>query len=715
MRIPLLAIALALAPMFVSAAEPVLAGKTITHEDLWLMPRVGAPALSPDGRLVVFAVQEPAYKKEASRTNLWLVPSDGSAPARRITQNSSSEAGISWSADSTRIAFAAKRGDDKQAQIWVLDLARGGEALRATNLSSGASAPKFSPDGTRILFASRVYQDAKNDADNEKLTKEYDERKYKARVYTGFPVRFWDKWLDDKQGHLFVQTIGRDDVRDLLAGSALSKLPGFSMAGDDGGAQWAPDGKSVVFAASRNRDRAAWSFTSSDLFQVGVDSGEPKRLTGIDALDAGDSWSSPRFSRDGRTLVASFEQNSGSTYNANRLAVLDWPSLRPRGRVELPDVRSVESFGITPDGRSLFLTAEDAGQEKLYRAPIAGGLASLVSAPERGVWSSLAVGGSGSSTVLVASQESATEPPEIVRVDASGKPARKLTGFATAKSAALSLPPAEHFWFTNSRGVRIHNMVVRPPQFDPAKKYPLLVLMHGGPYSQWRDAWVLRWNYHLLAAPGYVVVLTNYVGSTGFGEEFSRKIEGDPLKGPGEDINEAADEAIRKFSFIDASHQCAAGASYGGHLANWLQGTTTRYRCLISHAGLVNLESQWGTSDGIYGREVSAGGPVWEQGKVWREQNPIRLAANFKTPVLVTAGEQDYRVPINNDLEYWSALQRMRVESRLVVFPTENHWILDGENSRYFYGEVNDWLARWLKDAPPRPVAKPPTEAKPAK
>ena len=239
-------------------------------------------------------------------------------------------------------------------------------------------------------------------------------------------------------------------------------------------------------------------------------------------------------------------------------------------------------------------------------------------------------------------------------------------------------------------------MLVRPPNFDPAKKYPLLVLMHGGPHTMWRDQWVLRWNYHLLGAPGYVVVLTNYVGSTGFGEDFARGILGDPFHGPALDINRAADEAIARFDFIDGNRQCAAGASYGGHLANWLQGTTERYRCLVSHAGLVNLEAQWGTSDVIYSREVSNGGPVWEQAPVWREQNPIRLGASFKTPTLVTVGEKDFRVPLNNTLEYWSALQRQQVESRLLVFPDENHWILKGGNSRYFYQEVHDWLGRWL-------------------
>jgi dipeptidyl aminopeptidase/acylaminoacyl peptidase len=200
----------------------------------------------------------------------------------------------------------------------------------------------------------------------------------------------------------------------------------------------------------------------------------------------------------------------------------------------------------------------------------------------------------------------------------------------------------------------------------------------------------------LLAAPNYVVLLTNYTGSTGFGEKFAQAIQGDPLKTPGDEINQAADEAVRRFSFIDGSRQCAGGASYGGHLSNWLQASTTRYRCLISHAGLINLESQYGTSDFVYGREVMNGGPPWEQGTVWRQQNPIRYAARFKTPVLVTVGERDYRVPMNNAIEYWTALQRQKVPSRFVIFPEENHWILKGEDSRYFYQEVHAWLARWL-------------------
>ncbi len=672
--------------------------KTITHEDLWQMPRVGAVQVSPDGRLAVFGVTEPSYKKDESVSDLWVVQTDGREPARRITADKAGESGVAWSADSRRIAFAAKRGDDKQAQLHVLDLARGGEAQRVTKLSTGAGSPQFSPDGARLLFSSRVPPGSMSDADSERLAKEEEERKYKARVYTGFPIRFWDKWLDDKQGRLFVQEIGRGEARDLLAGTALAKLAGFSLS--DNSAVWAPDGKSVVFSASRNRDRAAWSFTHQDLFAVPVDGGEPRRLTGQESLDAGAGFGSPRFSADGKTLFATTEAYTGKVYNASRIVAFEWPSMRERGRIELPQGRDVASFDVSPDGRTVFITAEDAGQEKLYQASANGGAARLVGSPKQGTWSGLTVGGTRE-PVLIASYESATEPAEVVRLDARGGAHRRLTAFAIERAAALDLAPVENFWVDNARGQRVHSLLVKPPKFDPAKKYPLLVLMHGGPHSQWRDQFVLRWNYHLLGAQGYVVLLTNYVGSTGFGEAFAQAIQGDPLKGPADDINLAADEAIRRYAFIDADRQCAGGASYGGHLANWLQGTTTRYRCLVSHAGLVNLESQWGTSDAIYGREVSAGGPVWEQAAVWREQNPIRLAANFRTPVLVTFGEKDFRVPVNNGLEYWAALQRQKVESRFVVFPDENHWVLNGENSRFFYREVGDWLARWLADAKP--------------
>jgi dipeptidyl aminopeptidase/acylaminoacyl peptidase len=359
--------------------------------------------------------------------------------------------------------------------------------------------------------------------------------------------------------------------------------------------------------------------------------------------------------------------------------------------------RSIASYDFTPDSRNIYFTAEDAGLEKLYSMPAGGGEAKQVmDMPNGGVYGNVTIPSRASGTTILGTWESAVNPAEIFRIDVANKRNQPLTDFNRQKVAQLDLSPLRHFWFTSKTGKKIHNMIALPPAFDEHKKYPLLVLIHGGPYSMWRDQITLRWNYHMLARPGYVVLMTDYTGSTGYGNDFAQGIQGDPLKTPGDELNQAADEAIRLFPFVDGTRQAAAGASYGGHLANWLQATTTRYKCLISHAGLVNLESQWGTSDGIYSREVTNGGPVWEQGKIWREQNPIRYAANFKTPILLSVGENDFRVPLNNTLENWAVLQRMRVPSRLLVWQGENHWILNAENSRHFYQEVYAWLGKYL-------------------
>ncbi|MGH9833168.1 MAG: alpha/beta hydrolase family protein, partial [Blastocatellia bacterium] len=383
-------------------------------------------------------------------------------------------------------------------------------------------------------------------------------------------------------------------------------------------------------------------------------------------------------------------------YNLDRIAWFAWPQMGERKNITANFDRSVSGFAIAPDSRQIFLTAEEAGHEKIYSLSASGGEVKLAMDTASGVYTNLAIPGKAPSLMLFADWESAANPAEIVRIDLSSKRHNPLTSFNAERVANIDWQPLRHFTITSRRGKPIHSMIALPPNFDENKKYPLFVVIHGGPHSMWRDQFFVRWNYHLLAQPGYVVLLTNYTGSTGFGEKFAQEIQLDPLKGPGEEINEAADEAIKRFKFIDASRQAAGGASYGGHMANWLQATTTRYKCLISHAGLVNLESQWGTSDMIYSRELNNGGPVWEQGPVWREQNPIRYAAKFRTPMLITIGENDFRVPLNNSIENWSVLQRLRVPSKLIVFPEENHWILKGENSRFWYGEAQAWLKRWL-------------------
>jgi dipeptidyl aminopeptidase/acylaminoacyl peptidase len=346
-----------------------------------------------------------------------------------------------------------------------------------------------------------------------------------------------------------------------------------------------------------------------------------------------------------------------------------------------------------PDN-TVFYTSDDAGHVRLFR--VTGGRAQPVGRQERGSYGGFDVAGNGSTPVIAAIWESAVNPPELVRVDAKTGQATPLTRFNAELATALDWQPVREFSFTSSKGRRIHSLLVVPPGFDSTKAYPLFALIHGGPHSMWIDQFVIRWNYHLLGAPGYVMLMTNYTGSTGFGEAFAQAIQRDPLATPGEEINEAVDEAIRRFPFVDRTRLVAGGASYGGHLANWLAVTTTRYKALISHAGLWDLETQYATSDYTYGRERNVGSPPWEDDPLWREQSPMQRAEHLRTPMLVSFGERDFRVPLNNGLELWTALQRMRVPSRLLIFPNENHWILSGENSRFFYREVHDWIARWV-------------------
>ena len=684
-----------LLPFALPAEEPA-APRPMTHEDLWLMPRVGAPAVSPDGSRAVFQVVQPDYDKDKQGTHLWLVDTSGKTAPRQLTFVRAGESGVNWSPDGNRIAFTAKREGDDAAQVYVLDLAAGGEAQRVTSISTGARQPVFSPDGKRIAFTSDVPPQAADDEDSERIKKEEGERKYEVHAYDGFPIRNWDKWLNpERQPRLMVQALGEDEAVDLLAGSELVRAPGYAAGGSGMDPAWAPDGQSIIFVASRNRHRAAFDFTNSELWQVPLAGGEPRRLTGGEGLEGGDNWSSPVFSADGRSLFARRTPRTDRVFNASRVVRLAWPAATVAAEITLPGMRTAGDFAVAPDGREVYILGQDAGLVRIYRGRSSGGEARPAFDMDSGGYANLSVSRRGR-TVLLANFESAVSPTEVVRVDLRRGGHEALTEFTAAAVAGLDLQPVEHFWFETGDGRRIHNLLVKPAGFDPARKYPLVVLMHGGPHGMWRDQVHLRWNYHLIAGTDYVVVATNYKGSTGFGEAFAQSIQGDPLKGPAEEINQGADVAIERFGFIDGARQCAAGASYGGHLASWMLATTDHYRCLVNHAGLVDLASQWGTSDAVYHREVNVGSPPWEGHPLWTEQSPITYAANFSTPILVTAGALDYRVPVNNALELWTVLQRLEVPSRLLVYPKENHWILNGHNSRHFYGEMAAWFERWL-------------------
>ena len=571
------------------------------------MKRVGAPQVSPDGRWVVVSVIEPAYDENTQLSDLWLIDASARNSTRRLTSTRRPESGVVWSPDSRRIVFSAQRDSDEAPQIYSLDLAAGGEARRLTNLSGGARAPVFSHDGRHLAFVSIMYpRCARRSLKRKGDVAAQRARKANVRIYEGFPIRNWDRWLDERQVRIFVLSLDAEGnaigaPRDLLAGTKTRR-----QARDSPAARPTPAKKSKSNSRRTTRPSCsprpptdtgrACAFPDSQLFVVDVDGGEPRQIT-----TGMDRWAMPRFTPDGRTLIAVVEQQGDNRVQrraARGHAVAG--AGRPH-RSRTASIASVDTYAISPDSNRIYFTAEDAGNYKMFSVRVERWQgADLVRRRERVVHEHRRFRSAPKTRSCSRTGKARARPAEVAIATSAGRQGDRADPIQRRRAAQLDLPPVEHFWFTSSRGKPIHSLVVRPPGFDSAKKYPLFVVIHGGPHGMWRDQFFIRWNYHLLSAPGYVLLLTNYSGSTGFGEQFARSIQGDPFKGPADEINEAADAAISRVPFIDGERQCAGGASYGGHLANWLQGTTTRYKCLVSHAGLVNLEAQWGTSDTIY-------------------------------------------------------------------------------------------------------------------
>ncbi len=655
----------------------------ITFDDMIKMHRVAELQISPDGKWVAYTVATPDMDANRNVTNIWMVPTSG-GPAQQLTQSGHDSSPV-WSPESKTIAFLSSRSGG--SQVYLLSL-EGGEARRLTNLSTGADLVKWSPDGKTIAFTSSVYPDCKDDDCNKKRDEEKEKNKVKAHVADHLLYRHWTHWNEGKRGHLFViPADGSAAPRDLTPGADYDVPP--DERGGSSDINFSPDSKEICFTAVTDKMEAI--STNGDLFTVPVAGGEIQRITKQQPGFDGE----PVYSPDGKYIA--YHAQLTPEYESDRWRVMLYD--RQAGKIEnLTESfdRSADELDWSADSKSIYFTAENETQKPLYE------MAARPGAEPKKILADTynsAISFSRDGTMMAFERTSLTMPAEVFVAASDGSNVRQLTHHNDAILSTLAMNPQETFWFEGAEGTKVEAMLIRPPNFDANKKYPLLVLLHGGPQTMWSNAWGYRWNAEVFSAPGYVTLMINRRGSTGYGQKFTDEITNDWGGKAYVDVMDGMDYALKKYPFIDGTRMAAAGGSYGGYMADWIATHNGRFKAIISHAGVYDKVAMYATEE-LWFEEHDMQGTPWSNPESYRKWAPVTYAGElgkFKTPTLVICGERDYRVPYTQSLEFFNALQRQGVPSKLVVFPDEGHWVLKPQNAQFWYKTFLDWLALYLK------------------
>jgi dipeptidyl aminopeptidase/acylaminoacyl peptidase len=666
-----------------SARAQVPAKRAMTFDDLAAVQRVGDAQISPDGRAVVYTVGTTDMDTNRVAHNIWVIPTAPGSQPRQLTQ-SGHDTRPQWSPDGKTIAFLSNR--EGVTQIYAMP-AQGGNAKKITSLSTGADNEKWSPDGRWIAFTSSVFPDCPDDACNRARDDAAEKSKVKARVYDHLLYRHWVHWSDGKRSHLFLVAASGGAPRDLTPRADYDVPP--DERGDANDFNFSPDSKELCFTAVADRPEAIT--TNGDLFLVPTSGGEPKRITSNPGFDG-----HPTYSPDGRYIAYHSQKTPEYESDRWRLMIFD----RAAGtHVEVAESfdRSVDEIVWSPDSKQIYFTAVNEAEQPVYEIAAASG-----STPREIVKDSfnesITIAADGNTFAFLRS--SLTAPAEVFTARSDGTAARELSQHNAARLASIDMNPPESFWYEGAGGTRVQGMLIRPPHFDASKKYPLLLLIHGGPQSLWTDSWGYRWNEELFAAPGYVAVLINPRGSTGYGQKFTDEITDDWGGRVYEDLMKGVDYVIGNYPYVDASRVAAAGGSYGGYMIDWIATHTGRFKVLISHAGVYDKTSMYGATEELWFEEHDMAGTPWTHPESYQKWSPSTYAGDlgkYKTPTLVICGELDYRVPYTQSLEFFTALQRQNVPSKIVVYPDEGHWILKPQNSRLWYKTFSDWLAAYLE------------------
>lgn len=660
----------------------------LTFDDMLSWGRVTEPQISPDGKWVAHTITY--YTKEANSGNsdIWLVSLNG-GEARQLTNSPKADKSPRWLPDGKSIAFISAR--EGEPQIYTV-AAAGGEPVKITSISTGVTGFVVSPDGRYFAFASDVYPDCATDSCNKARNNQLENGKVKAKIFTMLPYRVWDHYTDGKRSHVFIIP--------LTGGNAIDATPGdYDTPPIDVGGEvdyaFSPDGKELAFV--RNTDPVIAVSTNNDIFAVslldGKPVGTPKRLTDNKAND-----NQPMYSRDGKYLVYRAMKRPGFEADKYDVILYERATGRRTNLTEKYD-RSPSSVQPSPDGKFIYFNADDQGYQSIYRITLA---TKKTEAKVDQITSGMYISTpriTPDGKTFVFSKTTVRNPHEVWRLEVDGKNLKQLTTTNDSSISHIEMNTLEEFWFDGAEGKKVHGLLLKPPFFDLEKKYPMVYLIHGGPQGQWDDITHYRWNAQMFASPGYVVVMVNPRGSTGYGQQFTDEISGDWGGKVFTDLMNGVEHVMKTYPFIDTARIAAAGASYGGYMVNWIEGHNDKgiFKALVSHDGNFNPVSSYGTTEELWFDEWEFKGTPWDNRELYEKFAPMNFVRSFKTPMLVIHGQLDYRLDVSEGFQMFTALQRMNVPSKMLYFPDEGHWVLKPLNSELWHQTVLEWLANYLK------------------
>jgi dipeptidyl aminopeptidase/acylaminoacyl peptidase len=717
-------------PAVVQAKHP------FTFEDMMKLKRVGEPAVSPDGKWVIFSVVDVDLEANTKTPHIWIVPTAGGQEKEIIADQDGDRP--RWAPEGKRFAFlSAKKGG---SQVWIADFDGASGRVTATHeltdIVTEASGELWSPDGKNILFTSDVYPnctfDDRGEANCNKLTLDAAQRgKVKALIFDHLLYRHWNAYKEGKRTHIFVVEVPRGNADRTIVTHILSPprdltpddydAPVFSLGGQDNYA-FSPDGQEICYTS--NHDKNPADSTNNDLWIVPVGGGPAKNIT----ADNPASDSTPLYSPDGRYIAYRAQQRPG--YESDRFRLMLYDRKTGEKKKFTPDYRDtwIGTYVWSPDSRKIYFVdtddeAQKQGQNVIWSTELASDQIKVVNSDTgrptgtkiqvderitRGYDDDLTFSVDGK--VLLFTRMSIASPTEIYKIVLPKKidpydlpKGEQLTRLNDAVLSQIAMSQLESFWFTGAHSDKVQGFLVKPPNFDASKKYPVKFLIHGGPQGAWGDDWSYRWNAELFAAPtsatssGYVVIMINFHGSTGYGQKFIDAINGDWGGAPFEDLMKGLDYAEKTYPFVDKNRECALGASYGGYMINWILGHSDRFQCLVSHDGMFNAESAWGTTEELWFNDWEFNGTPYDNRASYEKWSPHQYAKNFKTPTLVIHGQRDYRLDVSEGFQLFTTLQMEGVPSKMLYFPDEGHWVGKPQNSQLWYKTVNDWVDQWTK------------------